>query len=655
VSGLGTIPVDAIDRSKVARALRKPAFHEDRPINAFDSETTADGKIYLLSFIYGGKEWGATHIGHANFEPLRPAELFGALTKYQTHAPAVNVWYNLDFDANAIIGTVLTEEQMYELADTNTTNFTYNGTDYEMTYIKKKLLSFTDEHRHRSTHYDISQFFELPLDDAARHWLDEEKDDIDPTRAAEYPWKTIVKYAEKDAALTQRLWEQFVRVGEGELGIPLGKPISTGYVGQNVCFNELRSKPAWLSTAIQKLAGAAYHGGRFEVYRRGSFDAVVGLDINSAYPHHMSQLPDLASCEGEIVPHPSLSTIEDADYGFVDMTVTTDPARNIQPFAVKDKRVCYPALTDRRITVTRDELLFALQHGYVEDVELHEAACIYEADTPVRPFSFLRDWYDDRLHYKELFAQTGNPRYDKFQYILKVIINSVYGKTCQVTLKTDRFPEAGIFEPEGVEFVTEGLRNNPLKAWYEGGELLNPFFASYVTARTRLQLHEAALSLGVEDEAIMFATDCLMLEADAVNARDVNRLVDPDALGMWDHEYDGSAFVVGSGVYDVFSPDGELTKMAKRGFREVSKTYPSWRDAALGANGAIELPNERPAKFKEWLLHKGNPELARRPAEFFRDERTLVANFDRKRDWNRDADFAVLLDGNHGSRPLAFS
>lgn len=647
MGGLANVPLDAIDRGKVARDLRTPAYHDDAPINGFDTETREDGRIYLLTYALDGRV--PNGVGNHDLEPISAAAIFDKLTHREARTPASNVWYNLDFDVNALIGTIMSKEQATELADTNSTTFQLNGTDYDITYIKGKFLSIQDEHRHRYMHYDISQFFGAGLDKAATDWLGAQKDDVDIENPESYDWLTLVEYAEKDAMLTRDLWREFISVGEGELSIPLGKPISTGFVAMHVVFDELQTKPAWGSTQLQKMAANSYHGGRFEVYRRGFFDDVIGLDINSAYPYHMSEMPDLSDCTIEVRKHHELEAIRQANWGFVRARVSTDGARNIQPFALKENKVIFPKLQRKTITVTKDEFLFALDNGYLHNYEIFKTGLVFEREQARRPFGFLKSWYDDRNHFKDL-SQEANDKYDKIQYILKIIMNSTYGKTCQVTEKHEYLGDRATFRPEAHEFVTEGYTGKPIKGWYEGGDLFNPFYATYITAKTRLQLHKAAIDLGVEDSTIMFATDCLMIEADAISESQLESYLAPEDLGAWDFDYKGSGFVVGSGVYDVFE-DGKLSKMAKRGFKEVTKTYDSWREAAADADGLIELPNERPARFKEWLTHDAHP----RPAEFFHDKRTLNPDFDSKRRWSERATFAKLLAGTERSKPLTIS
>lgn len=647
--GLGNIPIDSISKEKVSKKLRQPAYHHGSPINAFDTETTEEGKIYLISYVYDKEGYGPAFVGNEDFTPLTDEELFNILVKNQTRQPAINVWANLDFDVNALIGTVLNEEDMEELADTNKTSFTVNGIEYDMMYIAHKFLSISDENGHKSMHYDILQFFNSSLENAAEEWLDIDKLGLDASNLEQYSWREITKYAMRDAVVTQELWKRFVDLGENTLGIPLGKPISTGFVAQHVVFDMLSEKPKWGSSHFQELARKAYHGGRFEVYRRGYFDNVIGLDINSAYPHHMSQMPDLDTCSVQVTGG-NIEDIRNADWGFVSTDISTDIQRNIQPFAIKDKNlrkhVCFPALNDYSLTCTIDEFLFALDNGYITDYDISKTGLVYEGSNTRRPFSFLEDWYDDRREYKHKSQEKGD-KYDKFQFIVKVIMNSVYGKTCQVTEKGEYLGDSETFTADKHEYVTEGYSGKPIKGWYEGGALLNPFYASYITALTRLQLHKAAIELGVEDSTIMFATDCLMIEADAVSQKQIDKMLKPEELGKWDYDYEGSAYVVGSGVYDV-QKDGEMIKMAKRGFREVTKTYDSWRQASEESEGTIELENERPAKFKEWLLHEGHP----RPSQFFRDQRKLSPDFDTKRNWEEEATFDRLLSSNHGSTPL---
>lgn len=647
--GLGNIPLDSISKSKVARKLRKPAYNHGNPINAFDTETTDKGKIYLLSYIYDKEGFGPAYVGNEDFSPLTAKKIFDILVKSQTRQPAINVWANLDFDVNALIGTILDEKNMEELADTNKTSFEVEGIEYEMTYITKKFLSISDENGHKSTHYDILQFFGTSLENAAEEWLDIDKLGLDAANLSQYSWREITKYAMRDAEATQELWKKFVDLGENTLGIPLGKPISTGFVAQHVVFDTLAEKPKWGSSHFQELARKAYHGGRFEVYRRGYFDNVIGLDINSAYPNHMSKMPDLDTCNIQVTGG-SIEDMRNADWGFVSAKVSTDMYRNIQPFAIKDKslrkHVCFPALDNYSLTCTIDEFLFALDNDYLTDFTINKTGLVYETSNTQRPFSFLKEWYDDRRTYKHKSEKDGD-KYDKFQFIVKIIMNSVYGKTCQVTEKNEYLDDSETFTAKKNEYVTEGYSGLPIKGWYEGGDLFNPFYASYITALTRLQLHKAALELGIENQTIMFATDCIMIESDAVSQNHIDKMLKPDDLGKWDFDYKGSAYVVGSGVYDV-KKDGELVKMARRGFKEVTKNYDSWRQASEISNGTIQLQNERPAKFKEWLLHEGHP----RPAEFFQDERNLSPDFDSKRNWENEATFERLLSSNHGSDPL---
>lgn len=647
--GLGDIPIEAISKQKVSRPLRKPSFHHGKPINAFDTETTQEGRIYLLSYVYDKEGFGPAFIGNSDFSPLSGKEIFNILTKNLTRSPSVNVWANLDFDANALFGTVLNKNQMIELADTNFTTVEIENIEYEITYIKGKFLVIKDSNGHKCTHYDILQFFGTSLANAAESWLDIDKLGLDAGNLDQYSWREITKYAMRDAEVTQELWKKFIDLGENTLGIPLGTPISTGFVAQHVVFDVLSEKPKWGSSLFQDLAAKSYHGGRFEVYRRGYFNDVIGLDINSAYPHHMSQMPDLDTCNVQVIGA-NIEDLFNADWGFVTATVSTDPFRNIQPFLLEPdsyNQKLAPALENYTLTCTIDEFLFAYENDYLLDYDIHKAGLVYENSNTVRPFSFLEEWYDDRLQHKKQIKNKGD-KHDKFQFILKVIMNSVYGKTCQVTEKEEYLDDFENFTADTHEFVTEGYEGKPIKGWYEGGALFNPFYASYITALTRLQLHEAALHLGVEEDTIMFATDCLMIESDAVSMNKVEDMLNPEELGKWDYDYRGSAYVVGSGVYDVMDENNELVKMASRGFKEVAKNYDSWREASAIAEDTIVLENERPAKFKEWLLHDAHP----RPSEFFKDERKLSPNFDAKRNWEVEATFDNLLSDNHSSNAL---
>jgi len=192
--------------------------------------------------------------------------------------------------------------------------------------------------------------------------------------------------------------------------------------------------------------------------------------------------------------------------------------------------------------------------------------------------------------------------------------------------------------------------------------MFNPFLASYITGMTRLQLFRGVVDNDLENDVIMLATDCLMFNRDAFEGSDLHEAAErdaenyADALGGWDYDYIGDGFVVGSGIYQVDRYDADKTKHGLRGFKDFrsdANDYDTLREAAEQNAGGIPVKTTRPVTYGD-ILHKGGKlsEIGR-----FRDsERTLSADMDTKRAWNRgdDVDFADLLGGAEPSSPKVY-
>src|SRR5690606_22001168 len=142
-----------------------------------------------------------------------------------------------------------------------------------------------------------------------------------------------------------------------------------------------------------RLERAAYYGGRVEVWKRGpAQEPVVGVDINSMYPHVMMEHAypvKLISCtQRETIG--GMQELIDRGYGVVaKVTVNTD--RNAYPYRHEGKLI-FP--TGRFVTyLSTPEVHYALEHGHIE--QLHELA-IYQMAPVFR--GFVRHFYGKREH-----------------------------------------------------------------------------------------------------------------------------------------------------------------------------------------------------------------------------------------------------------------
>ena len=675
-------PFARIDTNPAYTSPNSPTYAATKRINGFDTET-ADGSIFMLSYAFADRD---PQVLDADGQTLDNERLWGILTHEQARS-AINVWYNLNFDANVFLSHVLDNEEMAKLVTLGSVT-TKDG--YDITYVPSKFLSISDQNDNTYKHFDVSQFFYAPLDVAADEWLGESKTDgIDTKRFgapddedAEHDvndyilsnWFDIRTYARKDAALVRDLWKEAVKVGESidPEPIPMGAPYSTGYLAEsflNAYFGE-DGKPGIGPTSMAAHAWKAYAGGRFEIYERGDVGNVAGPDINSAYPWVLSELPDPATLTWEKKWNPSLEELRDADYGFVTATVETDEGRRIQPFAVKDPDdgvVKYPALSGRRVDTLRETFLFACDAGYVETFHVHSAWLGYESNATQYPFRFVDDLYDRR----KSFESDGRV---KTAQLIKIVLNSMYGKTCQTTPKRRELSTDGATELRREEqFVSPRSMPEPVRDTFrnglverlQSGSWFNPFLAAYITGRTRLELHKRTVEYGLEESTVMFATDCVMYDRDAYERSGfADDLVKP-GLGGWDYDYAGRAFVIGAGIYEVETSDGGM-KTQTRGFKEAQlhgEDCPvsngggtcdcggGLRNACIDADAEIRIESTRPKTAAE-AVWSGAP-LAE-VGQFVTTDRTLRADMDSKRQWPDTKGFQNLIGNCQTGAPLIF-
>lgn len=644
----------------------KPAWVGDRPIHGWDTETTA-GKPFLLTVAWQHEapEGRAIHDGG---KPLDPELIF----KYLTHREArgsVNVWFNLDFDANVILA-LLPFDNLAELTVTNETE--WEG--YRITYIPRKMLTIRDKHGHKYQHFNVS----FPncgfgsLENTCQEWIGEGKygDNLDRSRFDDPKyisdnWDDILNYGIRDAVILRRFWVEFVKVAE-PLGVPCARPYSTGYLAEQ-CYNVKwrepnRRKPGFSVRHMQAQAWESYRGGRFEILERGSIGEVIAVDINSAYPYQLKNLPDPSTLRWRRHKLPSWDRLKAADYGFVTAVVWTNENRPLQPFAVKENgKLIFPILEGVRVTVTLPEFIFAVENNLVTNFQTDTAWLATTGPKTVFPFDWVQELYDKRLEFK---AAGDNRK----QMVLKIILNSLYGKLAQLT-ETVNSAEGGeeikddwFFYP--VEILPEALRNHYyqnmeiLYRQVKAGSYFNPFLASYITGRTRLALLKATISTGLENAAIILATDSVTYRKAEFDRSSFRRdfLHDSKYLGSWEIEGEGNLFVAGCGVYELEDSDGEI-KSRTRGFEPSFGIYGmdleggSLKAAAEHAEKEIiPISNNRPLKIAQalWQGYDLNT------VGVFQDfPRGLNAGMDTKRNWQREkVTWRDLLTSSETSLPL---
>jgi len=685
-------PLEEIDLDPAYGPAPTPKYHRDTNAAVFGWDTeTADGQPFSVAVAGPNK----TEVLAENvYEPVQPRELFAGLTR-RKYADALNVWYNMSFDAEVALRAILDDQQLADLYATGATS----GRDgrYQVKYVRGKFLSIRDvEGQYTWTHYDAMQFFYYqPLEAAAQSFLDRGKadDGLDTSKFGpgdfvtggrrtwlnEYVvrnWFDIRTYVQQDAELVRDLFSELVRYAENQ-GIPFGKPYSTGYVAGMYMSEQFGGqKPNLGPPEVFNLAWKSYFGGRFEVFERGGVGRVVGPDINSAYPAVMRDLPNPGTLTWYLGDEATFDRLADAELGIVDARVTTDASRRIQPFAWKDRPgdpVIYPALENSRVQVLAPVFVWAVRNGYVTDYEILDAAAGVDHGGASYPYAWIGDLYDKRKTLKANGNMVGDLTY-------KLILNSLYGKTVQTTPRAE-YVDRDTVEVNGREVEAyvapdgswrfrlpddfpDGLNvQGAVSEQLEAGKWWNPLIATYITGMTRFELLRAVHDAGLTDDVVMFATDCIMVREDAYDASgfDQKHVMDADplddvkpdpsdALGKWDEDYRGDAFVIGPGIYEV--DKGEDVKLKTRGFNEkaLRNSYGTLSDAAAAASDdGIVIENNRPKSLGEAAWSGGDWSDV---GAFGTVTRTLRPDLDRKRDWPAADTFEDLLGDKQYGNPL---
>lgn len=223
-----------------------------------------------------------------------------------------------------------------------------------------------------------------------------------------------------------------------------------------------------------------YVGGRTEAIGRGYIENYYYYDYNSLYPYTMlNELPD---------PNTYRYTKKgdmDLIFCYEGMSLVTIDAPNMMYplLQMKCDKLLFPCGQFKR-WYTHLELRKALELDY-RIIKIHET--IYFKNT-CRPFyEMITNLYNLRIKY-----QAEN---SPMEYVVKIIMNSLYGKFAQGFLERDNLvPEASlsylnlmnIKKPERV-----GKYFMRIKQRVKPAVFCIPIWAAYITAFARLKLYEA--------------------------------------------------------------------------------------------------------------------------------------------------------------------
>jgi hypothetical protein len=340
---------------------------------------------------------------------------------------------------------------------------------------------------------------------------------------------------------------------------------------------------------VMQFALNAYNGGRFEVFKRGTYDGISAYDIRSAYPFQNVKIPSLDNGTWK----ESQRYDEDATISLFHVIAKGDS--HISPMKAESKGMIYYPTGKRELYINKKEYETLKLYNY--DVKILKAYHYYPKEKEY-PFTFLSKFYDKK-------EKVGKKHPDYMFY--KIIINGFYGKTIQLEPKnmiTD--------EDEG---EAELIKGNPVVKTerFNAGLLFNPVVAQEITGNTRSMLLDAVVDM--QEDVIAFATDSI------ISTKKPNIKIGK-SLGDWDEEKSNRRFTsIGSGVY-FFEDDMMKFRGFGRGYNpEVIQS--DTEKVMLDVKRNIKL--KQTFKSKEKDLDRFNLILDM--------QKSFNLNFDRKRLW----------------------
>lgn len=536
--------------------------------------------------------------------------------------------YNLDYDVIAILkyygDDIIT--RLYLTKEIQIENIT-------ISYVPRKFLTLKS--RGKTVYiFELMQYFNMSLDAAGEKYLGKRKKKVGGKKAMKNIYALyqknpdkITEYCERDADLTCELAEKLESMLQVS-GIDVVKYYSCGYLAKQylkkhgVSFNPLREQK------VIDFVRPAYFGGRIEFMRRGKFKRVWQHDINSAYPDAITRLE-------QIIGYKFSHTIDpNARYYFVDCVVNIPKDILFSPLAYRNKQglITYPTGV---ISLTIDCITFETlkKEGMIRKVV--KVLNVYTNGE--KPFKKLVE----RMYKRRQIAPPDE------NYILKIILNSLYGKFAE-----KRKDYIQIDEDEALLMLDSHLTDNKRpriietecgyfmrKVYYSKNS--NLIYAALITSDVRNYLYKVMKQLPAKT-VIGTMTDCIFSTV-PLPSKYVSK---QKQLGKFGFKCCSSLYVIGSGVYATadenklrgYNVKTNLVKLAEKNRKKKTLKIPSTERLGAGKFVVQGLDLDELNVISD-------------------QKKNLNLNFDTKRNWEKQGfkNFGESLAKNISSTPLYIS
>jgi len=503
-------------------------------------------------------------------------------------------FFNIEYDFAAILKPWILKKRK-EFKE----SYKYVIGDFIVRQYPNKAFTIKYKNKKARWFFDIANFFTVnfsyrSLDEVAKEFLNQTKNDkeldIDREKIGtekgyyEKHRETIRKYCINDAVLTEKLALTLREILE-KLNFPTpNKWFSKASISKEFL------KRVWSNKReprlIKPIVKSAYRGGIFQSYYLGHFSDVYDMDINSAYPYAMSLLREYQDTVIHVKSETELTRLTQKLTGLtvselLDMLNTND-VNKINQLLVKLTEFygfVHVKMNDFRYYGFRKKKGDSIFYGKVKDkqeiwityldyliqklfkVEMEFIDAIVIPTKKEKAFPFIQELYNMKDKIKKEYGKES-----MHYWIIKVIINALYGAVAQHTPKETKFT--------------------------------NYIYASYITASTRFMIRAMQHIINnMNGNVIAISTDGMV-------ATKIPHIESSNELGKWSVEHWNEYVHYMNGIYFYRKNDKWKTKARGYGYlnpdilrnhNDVIYIVPLKK--AVKIRTAIRQENKNPAEF----------------------------------------------------------
>lgn len=554
--------------------MSKSILTKDITYRCFDASKTESAKKSLSVFGFDTEAYdtGICFMLCTSEKDIWKPEEFPACLFNRKYQNANFVCYNLGYDEGAII-QYLPLENLNQLRETGKTLYQ----QFHVTCIPKKLLSIR-KGKNTVKFYDILNFYGGSLDYNSEKFLGRRKLHVSTKSfSMEYVsenWNMLAEYCIQDCVLVRDLGRMIIERFE-KFGVYPKKLYSTAYISYTYFRQHcdyVTVKRFWNEDKkLLDYALMSYNGGKFEVTEKGIGD-FWEYDIVSAYPYEIANLLDISYAR--IVWDDKYQST--ADYGFLNCMMYI-PLGVHSPIAVKMFNVnTYPVGNFNKV-ITKNEYDYLISQNV--QIEILNAVWLF-CDMKVYPY---KEEIEKLVKLKQQYKHEGN---ELDTHTIKIFLNSLYGKFCQI--------------------IHANGKHMTSACW-------NPIYASIITANTRIKVTKYQ----------QLYPEIIAVHTDSLTSRKELPFGKTDTLGDFSFQKHGTGIMLGCGIYQI----GDKTKF--RGFESRTPL----EELIQCHSETLDIDTIRKYGWREVIFHGWDVEYINR---FCPDIKTLSCHFDHKRLWYDD-------------------